>query len=80
MPSADLAFALELGDLAASLSLPRFRALDLPIWDYAALVPILEEAGGRVSGLDGGPLRPKEQVVPSNGLLHDELLALLNQR
>lgn len=39
----------------------------------------MEEAGGRVSGLDGGPPRPKEQVVTSNGLLHDELLALLNQ-
>jgi histidinol-phosphatase len=48
-------------------------------WDYSALVPIMEEAGGRVSGLDGGPPRPKEQVVTSNGLLHDELLALLNQ-
>jgi histidinol-phosphatase len=47
-------------------------------WDYLALVPILEEAGGRVSGLDGGSPRPKEQVVTSNGLLHDELLALLN--
>jgi histidinol-phosphatase len=48
-------------------------------WDYAALVPILEEAGGRVSALDGGHPRPKEQVVSSNGLLHDELLAVLNQ-
>jgi histidinol-phosphatase len=46
-------------------------------WDYSALMPILEEAGGRVSGLDGGPLRPKEQVVASNGLLHEKLLALL---
>jgi histidinol-phosphatase len=51
----------------------------LASWDYSALVPIMEEAGGRVSGLDGGPPRPKEQVVTSNGLLHDELLALLNQ-
>jgi histidinol-phosphatase len=48
-------------------------------WDYAALVPILEEAGGRVSALDGGRPRPKQQVVTSNGLLHDELLTLLNQ-
>jgi histidinol-phosphatase len=48
-------------------------------WDYSTLVPIVEEAGGRLSGLDGGPPRPKEQVVTSNGLLHDELLALLNQ-
>jgi histidinol-phosphatase len=49
-------------------------------WDYAALVPIVEEAGGRVSALDGGPPRPEEQVVTSNGLLHDEVLALLNRR
>src|ERR671937_718568 len=47
-------------------------------WDFAALVPILEEAGGRVTALDGGAPRPNEQVVTSNGLLHDELLALLN--
>jgi len=48
-------------------------------WDYSALVPIVQEAGGRVSALDGGPPRPHEQVVSSNGLVHDELLALLNQ-
>jgi histidinol-phosphatase len=51
----------------------------LAAWDYSALMPILEEAGGRLSALDGGPPRPNEQVVTSNGLLHDELLALLNQ-
>jgi histidinol-phosphatase len=52
----------------------------LSLWDYSALVPILEEAGGRVTALDGGPPRPQEQVVSSNGLLHDELLALLQQQ
>ncbi len=46
-------------------------------WDYAALLPLIEEAGGRVSAPSGGPPRPKEQVVTSNGLLHDEVLALL---
>jgi len=51
----------------------------LALWDYTPLVPIVEEAGGRVSGLDGGPPRPGEQVVTSNGHLHDELLALLSQ-
>jgi histidinol-phosphatase len=49
----------------------------LALWDYAALLPIVEEAGGRVSGLDGGPPQREEQVVSSNGLIHDELLALL---
>jgi histidinol-phosphatase len=48
-------------------------------WDYSALAPIVEEAGGRVSALDGGPPRPREQVVTSNGLLHGELLGLLNE-
>lgn len=49
----------------------------LALWDYAALVPIVEEAGGRIGALDGGPPRVGEQVVSSNGLLHDELLTLL---
>lgn len=49
----------------------------LAAWDVAALLPIVEEAGGRMSALDGSPPRPGEQVVTSNGLLHDELLALL---
>jgi histidinol-phosphatase len=48
----------------------------LSLWDYAALLPILEEAGGRVTGLDGAPPRPGAQVVSSNGLVHDEVLAL----
>ena len=50
----------------------------LALWDYAALVPLVEEAGGRVSALDGGPPRPHEQVVSSNGLVHEETLALLD--
>jgi histidinol-phosphatase len=46
-------------------------------WDTAALVPIVQEAGGRITGLDGGPPRDGEQVVSSNGLIHDEALAVL---
>ncbi len=49
----------------------------LAVWDYAALVPIVEEAGGRVSGLDGRAPRAGEQLVTSNGYVHEELLALL---
>ncbi len=49
-------------------------------WDYAALIPIVEEAGGRISGLDGGAPQSRGQVVTSNGLLHDELLSLLRTR
>jgi histidinol-phosphatase len=50
---------------------------DLARWDTAALVPIVEEAGGRVTALDGGPPRDGEQVVSSNGLVHDAVLAVL---
>jgi histidinol-phosphatase len=46
-------------------------AVDYPlnVWDSAALVPIVEEAGGRTGVATGG------QFVSSNGLLHEALLA-----
>jgi histidinol-phosphatase len=45
-------------------------------WDYAALVPIVTEAGGRVSQLDGSEPAPQGSVVSTNGILHDEVLAV----
>jgi histidinol-phosphatase len=52
---------------------------ELALWDMAALVPIVVEAGGRFSGLDGvdGPLQGSAAV--SNGRLHEDLLAALNR-
>ena len=52
----------------------------LDVWDYAPLGVIVEEAGGRVSALDGGAPRPGAQVVSSNGALHDDVLTLLTER
>lgn len=49
----------------------------LELYDFAAVAVIVEEAGGRVSALDGGPPKPGGQVVSSNGRLHDALLARL---
>lgn len=47
-------------------------------WDIAALVVIVEEAGGRVSDIDGGtPLEPR-QTVTTNGVLHDATLGALH--
>ena len=43
---------------------------ELALWDYAALEPIVLEAGGRLGEVRG-------QFVSTNGLLHDELLAAL---
>jgi myo-inositol-1(or 4)-monophosphatase len=47
-------------------------------WDVAAGIVLVEAAGGRVTGFDGGPppLEGRADVVVSNGLLHDALLAL----
>ena len=46
----------------------------LSLWDYAALAVIVEEAGGRVTTLDGQPLHPGGSVLSSNGAIHDELV------
>ena len=46
-------------------------------WDMAALKVIVEEAGGRLTDLDGGPGIYGSTVCASNGLLHDEALAAM---
>jgi histidinol-phosphatase len=40
-------------------------------WDTAAVEVIVEEAGGRFSGLNGGLHEPGGPALSSNGLLHD---------
>jgi histidinol-phosphatase len=50
---------------------------ELKVWDYAALQVIVEEAGGRVSTFDGGPLEHGGSMLTTNGLLHDEVLRRL---
>lgn len=50
----------------------------LAVHDMAALVPIVTEAGGRFTSLDGRPGPWGGNAVASNGLLHDEALSLLS--
>jgi histidinol-phosphatase len=45
---------------------------DLKIYDIAALVPIVEEAGGQISDLTGPLTDQSSSVMASNGLLHQE--------
>lgn len=46
--------------------------------DGAAGSLIVEEAGGRVTDLDGNPWTPfSESIVASNGILHDQILEAL---
>ena len=57
-------------------------ALDpvVSLWDLAALQVIVEEAGGRFTDLAGVARADGGSAVSSNGLLHDEALAILNGR
>jgi histidinol-phosphatase len=47
------------------------------VWDLAALVPILEEAGGRLTDLDGVATHDGGNALASNGLVHDAALDAL---
>ena len=48
---------------------------ELRIWDYAAPACIVEEAGGKITQLDGSPLADNGSAIATNGLIHDEVLA-----
>jgi myo-inositol-1(or 4)-monophosphatase len=49
-------------------------------WDIAAGGLLVEEAGGRVTAIDGAPLDiDRPTVLVSNGLIHDEMLQVLRE-
>ena len=49
-------------------------------WDVAAGALIVEEAGGRISGMDGTGFNPASaHLVASNGLVHDEMLTVIRE-
>lgn len=50
---------------------------ELAVYDMAALVPIVTEAGGRFTSLAGADGPWGGNAVATNGLLHDEVLARL---
>jgi len=50
----------------------------LAIWDYAALVTIVEEAGGRITDFAGRPPRHKGSVLTTNGAMHGDVLRRLS--
>ncbi len=53
---------------------------ELSLWDMAAVSIVVQEAGGTYTGLDGRHGPHSGNAAASNGLLHGELLAYLNQR
>ena len=53
---------------------------DLQPYDMAALQPIIEEAGGRFTSVDGDEGPWHGSALATNGLLHDAVLDLVAQR
>lgn len=51
---------------------------ELSLWDVAALIPIVTEAGGSFTDLAGTPAPGDGSAVASNGPLHGELLTTLS--
>ena len=51
---------------------------DLKIYDIAALVPIVEQAGGKFTAIDGPLTAETSSVLASNGKLHAVVTAELN--
>lgn len=51
------------------------------IWDIAALSLIVEEAGGRVTDIDGNPISvDTTTIIATNGRIHDEILSIFQSQ
>ena len=60
--------------LLAEGALDAVGEFDLKPYDMAALVPVIEEAGGRFTSIDGEPGPWHGSALATNGRLHDALL------
>ena len=73
------AAALHLAYLAAG-RLTGFWEMNLNSWDIAAGSLLIQEAGGKVTDIDGKPYHlGVRHVVASNGLIHDVFVSELNK-
>lgn len=79
--------AVARGDASIYLRLPTKKDYEEKIWDHAAGVMVIREAGGRVSDtlgaeLDfsiGRTLRDNSGVIVTNGRIHDQVVAAVRQ-
>ncbi|MDP8253050.1 MAG: inositol monophosphatase family protein [Candidatus Kaelpia aquatica] len=72
------AAALDLAYVASG-RLDGFWELGLNPWDTAAGILLIEEAGGKVTQMDGEVFSPfYPNIVSSNGLLHQEMLRIIS--
>jgi myo-inositol-1(or 4)-monophosphatase len=66
--------ALDLAYVACG-RMEAFWEFNLNPWDTAAGILLIEEAGGRVTDFAGAPVRlASDEVLASNGLIHEELV------
>jgi myo-inositol-1(or 4)-monophosphatase len=73
------AAAIDLAYVACG-RLDAFWEFNLNPWDMAAGMLLVEEAGGQVSDMRGGPLSVRSpHVLADNGLVHDQILELFQQ-
>ncbi|MBI3927064.1 MAG: inositol monophosphatase [Armatimonadetes bacterium] len=72
--------SLDLAYVAAG-RLDGFWEFKLGPWDVAAGVLLVREAGGTVTGMDGGPLElgSRVSIVANNGVIHEEMLQTLRE-
>jgi len=66
--------------LLAEGSIDIASEFDLKPYDMAALIPIVEEAGGRFSSVDGKPGPWHGNALATNGALHDAVIAAVSKR
>jgi myo-inositol-1(or 4)-monophosphatase len=75
--------AFKLAELATGAGDATFTLTPKNEWDICAGTLLVQEAGGRVTGLDGEPLAFNQRsplrpgMIASNGVLHEGLLALI---
>ncbi len=75
------------GDASIFMRLPAQKSYLEKIWDHAAGSIIMEEAGGKVTDLDGNPLdftvgnrlKKNRGILATNGPLHNPLLKAIHQ-
>ena len=71
--------ALDLAYIAAG-RMDAFWEFKLNPWDTAAGLLLVEEAGGRITNFDGGGWKlDSREILASNGLIQDELLAFFKE-
>lgn len=52
----------------------------IKVWDYAAGVLIVREAGGKITDFNGSnDITDTHHIIATNGIIHDELMGIFNQ-